>query len=63
MRLAARPGDDGTTPRAKAIAYLRLAGYAAPTDRRKAKLLADKAVSEDPSLVEARALRDDLKLG
>lgn len=53
--------EDGTTSAAKAQAYYQLSLLAlGQADRRKARLLAEKAITEDPSLEVARTLRDEL---
>jgi hypothetical protein len=54
--------DAGASPAQRAVAYHHLAVIArAQGDRRKARLLAEKAVAEDGSLEVARALLDELK--
>ncbi|MEZ4299264.1 MAG: hypothetical protein R3B70_30220 [Polyangiaceae bacterium] len=59
----APPGSEGGAPAgAKAVAYHRLAMIAnAQGDRRKARFMVEKALAEDPSLPEARALMDSLR--
>jgi tetratricopeptide (TPR) repeat protein len=57
-------GEDGTTSAAKAQAYYQLALLAlGQADPRKARLLVEKAVAEDPTLEVARRLRDELVRG
>jgi thioredoxin-like negative regulator of GroEL len=64
MKVAPTATEEGTTIAAKAQAYYQLSLLAlGQNDRRKARLLAEKAVSEDPSLEPARQLRDELKNG
>jgi golgin subfamily B member 1 len=64
MKIAPEPGADGTTPYSRAVAYYHLGAMAfAAGDRRKAKLMLDKSVSEDGSLEAARALLDELRAG
>jgi tetratricopeptide (TPR) repeat protein len=54
-------GDEGTTAATKAQAYYQLSLLAlGQADRRKARLLVEKAIAEDPSLEAARQLRDEL---
>ena len=58
------PGPEGTTGAAKALAYYHLGRFAeAQGDRRKARLMVEKAVSEDPHLEIARTLLDELRAG
>ncbi|AUX25403.1 hypothetical protein SOCEGT47_059480 [Sorangium cellulosum] len=64
MKIAAEPGEGGTTPAARAVAYYHLGAMAlAAGDRRKARLMLDRSVSEDGSLEAARALLDELRAG
>ncbi|WP_437903789.1 tetratricopeptide repeat protein [Sorangium sp. So ce327] len=64
MKISPEPGDGGTTPAARALAYYHLGAMAlAAGDRRKARLMLDKSVSEDGSLEAARALLDELRAG
>ncbi|MCS6898707.1 MAG: tetratricopeptide repeat protein [Myxococcales bacterium] len=54
-------GEEGTTAAAKAQAYYQLSLLAlGQADRRKARLLVEKALGEDASLEVARQLRDEL---
>ncbi|WP_437764969.1 tetratricopeptide repeat protein [Sorangium sp. So ce281] len=64
MKISPEPGEGGTTPAARALAYYHLGAMAlAAGDRRKARLMLDKSVSEDGSLEAARALLDELRAG
>ncbi|AUX46360.1 hypothetical protein SOCE26_078660 [Sorangium cellulosum] len=64
MKIAVEPGEGGTTPTARALAYYHLGSMAlAVGDRRKARLMLDKSVSEDGSLEVARALLDEIRAG
>ncbi|WP_437479914.1 tetratricopeptide repeat protein [Sorangium sp. So ce1014] len=64
MKIAPEPGEGGTTLAARALAYYHLGAMAfAAGDRRKARLMLDKSVSEDGSLEAARALLDELRAG
>ncbi|WP_437587251.1 tetratricopeptide repeat protein [Sorangium sp. So ce1000] len=64
MKISPEPGEGGTTPAARALAYYHLGEMAlAAGDRRKARLMLDKSVSEDGSLEAARALLDELRAG
>jgi tetratricopeptide (TPR) repeat protein len=57
-------GEEGTTAAAKAQAYYQLSLLAlGQADKRKARLLVEKALGEDPSLEVARQLRDELLRG
>jgi len=60
---AAVPGStDGASPTAKGLSYYYLAQMAKDVgDLRKARLLAQKAVMEDPNLEAAKALLEELK--
>jgi golgin subfamily B member 1 len=62
MKTAAAGSTDGATPAAKAQAYYFLALMAqGQGDPRKARLLVQKALSEDPTLVQAKQLLEELK--
>ncbi|WP_438015371.1 tetratricopeptide repeat protein [Sorangium sp. So ce315] len=64
MKIAPEPGEAGTTLAARALAYYHLGTMAlAAGDRRRARLMLDKSVSEDGSLEAARALLDELRAG
>ncbi|WP_433928862.1 tetratricopeptide repeat protein [Sorangium cellulosum] len=64
MKIAPEPGEAGTTLAARALAYYHLGAMAlAAGDRRRARLMLDKSVSEDASLEAARALLDELRAG
>ncbi|WP_437925061.1 tetratricopeptide repeat protein [Sorangium sp. So ce291] len=64
MKIAPEPAEGGTTLAARALAYYHLGAMAlAAGDRRKARLMLDKSVSEDASLEVARALLDELRAG
>ncbi|WP_437672028.1 hypothetical protein [Sorangium sp. So ce131] len=64
MKIASEPSEGGTTPTARALAYYHLGSMAlAAGDRRKARLMLDKSVSEDGSLEAARALLDEIRAG
>ena len=53
---------DGASSQMKALAYHRLAMIAnVQGDRRKARFMVEKALAEDPSLAEARALLEALR--
>jgi hypothetical protein len=59
---AAPPGGDGATPAAKGLSYYFLGRMAKDGgDIRKARLLAQKALIEDPNLEQARALIEQMK--
>jgi tetratricopeptide (TPR) repeat protein len=61
LRTAPAGSEGGATATLKALAYHRLATIAnAQGDRRKARFMVDKALAEDPTLAEARALLDAL---
>ena len=62
---AAPPGSaEGITPPARALAYYHLGDIAkSQGDLRKARLMVEKAVSEDPTLEAARSLLDELRNG
>ncbi|MFO0588788.1 MAG: tetratricopeptide repeat protein [Polyangiaceae bacterium] len=62
LRTTAIGASDGATTAMKAAAYHRLALIAnAQGDRRKARFMVEKALAEDPSLAEARALLEALR--
>lgn len=65
MMKAAPPGStEGITSISKALAYYHLGSMArAQGDPRKARLMVEKAVNEDPNLEAARTLLDELKAG
>ena len=59
---AAPPGGDGATPAAKGLSYYFLGRMAKDSgDVRKARLLAQKALIEDPNLEQAKALIEEMK--
>jgi tetratricopeptide (TPR) repeat protein len=59
---AAPPGGDGATPAAKGLSYYFLGRMARDSgDIRKARLLAQKALIEDPNLEQAKALIEEMK--
>jgi tetratricopeptide (TPR) repeat protein len=59
---AAPPGGDGATPAAKGLAYYFLGRMAKDSgDIRKARLLAQKALIEDPNLEQAKGLIEEMK--
>jgi tetratricopeptide (TPR) repeat protein len=59
---AAPPGGDGATPAAKGLSYFFLGSMAKDSgDIRKARLLAQKALIEDPSLEQAKVLIEEMK--
>jgi tetratricopeptide (TPR) repeat protein len=59
---AAPPGGDGATPAAKGLSYYFLGRMAKDSgDIRKARLLAQKALIEDPNLEQAKALLEEMK--
>jgi tetratricopeptide (TPR) repeat protein len=62
MRAAAPGTSDGATPSAKGLSYFFLGQMAREKgDVKKARLLAQKAVIEDPNLEQAKALLEELK--
>jgi len=62
MKAAPAGAGDGATPAAKGLSYFFLGQMARQRgDVRKARLLAEKAVIEDPGLEQARALLEELK--
>ena len=64
MKLVPEGGESGTTAAARALAYFHLASIARlQGDRRKARLMVDKAVADDPTLEAARALLEELRAG
>ncbi|EYF00893.1 tetratricopeptide repeat protein [Chondromyces apiculatus] len=57
-------GTEGATPAARGMAYYQLAAMAlAGGDRRKARLMVDKAIEADATLDQARSLLEELKGG
>lgn len=65
MMKAAPPGStEGVTSASRAVAYYHLGDIArSQGDMRKARLMVEKAVSEDPSFEAARALLEQLRAG
>jgi tetratricopeptide (TPR) repeat protein len=64
MKIAAPGAADGTTPPLRGLAFHHLGQMAMSTgDRRKARLMFEKALSEDPNLEEARALLEEVRNG
>lgn len=64
MKPAQEGSADGASPPMRALAYYHLAAMAlAIGDRRKAKMMVDKALSEDAALEPAKALAEELKGG
>jgi golgin subfamily B member 1 len=64
MKIAHAPGGDGTSAVARGLAYYYLGCIAvAQGDRRKARLMIEKAVVDDPSLEAARVLLEQLRAG
>jgi tetratricopeptide (TPR) repeat protein len=64
MKIAAPGSADGTTAALRAMAFHRLGQMAISTgDRRKARLMFEKALSEDPNLEEARTLLEEVRNG
>lgn len=64
MKIAPASGGDGTSAAARGLAYYYLGCIAvAQGDRRKARLMIEKAVVDDPSLEAARALLEQLRAG
>ena len=62
MKAAVAGASDGATPAAKGLSYFFLGKMAREKgDVRKARLLAQKAVIEDPNLDQAKALLEELK--
>jgi tetratricopeptide (TPR) repeat protein len=62
MKAAGVAAGDGATPAAKGLSYFFLGQMARKSgDVRKARLLAQKAVIEDPNLEQARVLLEELK--
>ncbi len=62
MKAAVAGASDGATPAAKGLSYFFLGKMAREKgDVRKARLLAQKAVIEDPNLEQAKALLEELK--
>ena len=59
---AAPPGGDGATSAAKGLSYYFLGRMAKDSgDIRKARLLAQKALIEDPNLEQAKAILEEMK--
>jgi tetratricopeptide (TPR) repeat protein len=64
MRVAAAGSTEGTSLNARGLAYYHLGRVAfAQGDRRKARMLIEKAVADDPTHEAARALLEQLKSG
>ena len=62
MKLGASGAPEGTTARGKATAYGHMARSAlAQVDVRKARLFAEKALAEDATYDDARALLDGVR--
>ncbi len=62
MKAASAGTSEGATPAAKGLSYFFLGEMArAKGDVRKARLMAQKAVIEDPTLEQAKALLEELK--
>jgi tetratricopeptide (TPR) repeat protein len=62
MKAASGTSNEGATPAAKGLSYFFLGQMArAKGDVRKARLMAQKAVIEDPTLEQAKALLEELK--
>jgi tetratricopeptide (TPR) repeat protein len=62
MKAAVAGTSDGATPSAKGLSYFFLGQMAREKgDVKKARLLAQKAVIEDPNLKQAKALLEELK--
>ncbi|HKQ71144.1 MAG TPA: tetratricopeptide repeat protein, partial [Polyangiaceae bacterium] len=62
MKVAPSGSSDGATPAAKGLSYFLLGQMAREKgDVRKAKLMVQKAVIEDPNLEPAKALLEELK--
>lgn len=62
LRTSPSGASEGASAQAKALAYHRLAVIAnVQGDRRKARFMVEKALAEDPTLAEARALLDALR--
>jgi tetratricopeptide (TPR) repeat protein len=64
MKITPAGAADGTSASARGLAYYHLGRVAvAQGDRRKARLMAEKAVADDPALESARALLEQLRAG
>jgi tetratricopeptide (TPR) repeat protein len=64
MKAAPAGSTEGITPASRALAYYHLGDIAkSQGDVRKARLMVEKAVSEDPSLEKARSLLEELRGG
>ena len=62
MKVAAPGSPEGVTPPARALAYYHLGRMAfAQGDRRKARMMIDKALADDASLDDARDLLEQLR--
>ena len=62
MKIGAAGTGEGTSAASKALAYYHLGNIARMQgDRRKARLMVEKAVSEDPTLDAARSLLEELR--
>jgi tetratricopeptide (TPR) repeat protein len=63
MKLKPPGGNEGTSTESKAVAYYHLSRIAqAQGDVRKARLMASKAVSENPDHADAQALLKELRV-
>jgi tetratricopeptide (TPR) repeat protein len=64
MKSVPTASSEGVTTQLRAVAYYHLGRMAyLQGDRRKARLMIDKAVADDPTLDAARALLDQLRAG
>jgi hypothetical protein len=64
MKAAPAGSTEGITSASRAVAYYHLGDIArSQGDMRKARLMVEKAVSEDPSLEAARTLLEQLRAG
>jgi tetratricopeptide (TPR) repeat protein len=64
MKARQEGGSEGATGDSKAVAYYHLSRIAhAQGDVRKARLMASKAVSENPNHEDAQALLEELRAG
>jgi tetratricopeptide (TPR) repeat protein len=64
MKIAPPGTVDGTTASLRALAFHHLGQMAISTgDRRKARLMFEKALSEDPNLEQARTLLEEVRNG
>ncbi len=62
MKTVPAGSPEGATAQLRALAYYHLGRMAyIQGDRRKARLMIDKAVADDPTLEEARTLLDQLR--